>query len=107
MAEYAILLTLVVAAIIAMQVYVKRGMQAKMKAAADNVGWGFTKVMPTNTKQYEPYYQASDITTGQDQKIQEKFNIGGTVDRESHSEEVTRTGSTTTGVTLNEDDSWK
>lgn len=57
-AEYAILISLVVAAVIAMQTYVQRGLQAKMRDAVkdymvnkiDAAGLG------GNTVQYEPYY---------------------------------------------------
>lgn len=50
-AEYAIVISLVIAAAIAMQVYVKRAMQGGIKFAVDNV--------KKRTPQYEPYYLES------------------------------------------------
>ena len=64
-AEYAIVLGLVVGAIVAMQVYVKRGLQGRFKQAVDKYnntsiidGWGGVDY----SKQYEPYYLESDFT---------------------------------------------
>ena len=69
-AEYAIVLGLVVGAVVAMQVYVKRGLQGRIKQ--------FSAVLPNETEihgledqgygeidfdtQYEPYYLASNFT---------------------------------------------
>ena len=62
-AEYAILISLVVAGIIAMQTYAQRGLQARIRdgvqfmATTTNInGFG-------NTSQYEPYYLSSNYTT--------------------------------------------
>ena len=62
-AEYAILISLVVAGIIAMQTYAQRGLQARVRdgvqfmATTTNInGFG-------NTTQYEPYYLSSNYTT--------------------------------------------
>jgi Flp pilus assembly pilin Flp len=61
-AEYAIVLGLVVGAVVAMQVYVKRGLQGRYKQAVDTyegshevADWGGVNY----TKQYEPYYLES------------------------------------------------
>jgi len=59
-AEYSILIALVIAAAVAMQVYVKRGIQGRVADAVDykpslNI-MGNTMSMTTN--QYEPYYQS-------------------------------------------------
>lgn len=57
-AEYAIVIALVIGAALAMQVYVKRGMQGGLKFVTDKL-----KSSETGTGQYEPYYQMSETTT--------------------------------------------
>jgi hypothetical protein len=52
-AEYAIVIGLVIAAAVAMQVYVKRGIQAKMHDATD---FNDSSATMLTTKQYEPDY---------------------------------------------------
>ncbi len=77
-AEYAILFSVVIAALVGMQLYMKRGGQARLKIGIDEyteVGssvrsWldnsappaGFVKFEHKH-KQYEPYYTKSDMTT--------------------------------------------
>ncbi|MFA4853986.1 MAG: hypothetical protein WC616_01365 [Candidatus Omnitrophota bacterium] len=39
--EYVVMLSLIVAALFAMQVYLKRGMSGRMKSSADEIGGGF------------------------------------------------------------------
>ena len=62
-AEYAILISLVVAAIIAMQVYVQRGLQGRIRDAVK--GYLVDQTNPQGvvglgrTAQYEPYYLSS------------------------------------------------
>lgn len=67
-AEYSILIALVIAAAVAMQVYVKRGIQGKVADAVDYAPTIAIDGVDANigvTKQYEPYYQqeASDTTS--------------------------------------------
>ena len=57
-AEYAIVIGLVIAAAIAMQIYVKRGIQAKIKGVVDHQ----PDTMFT-TGQYEPDYASSDMNS--------------------------------------------
>ena len=62
-AEYAIVIGLVIAAALAMQVYVKRGLQAKVKGAVD---FNDTKAVSdgilgqTTSGQFEPNYTTTD-----------------------------------------------
>ena len=108
MAEYAIVLTVVVSAIVAMQIYVKRGLQGKVKDVTDQVGFGLLDVgYATTTSQYEPYYAQTEYQIGQNQTINEAYQDGGTVSRTSIAEESTRTGSATTGVDQGSDDQWQ
>jgi len=95
-AEYAILIGVIVAAAIAMQAYVRRGMQARVKDAVDyskdNPGTGIF-----NTSQYEPYYMDSDMETTQDSTESEAMMVGGSIERYLESENVSRTGTETYG----------
>ena len=81
-AEYAILIGLVVAALIAMQTYVKRGLNAKMRDATDNFA---TSINMGNTTQYEPYYMQQNMQTGQRQNENVFVGRGGNVVRSENS----------------------
>ena len=69
-AEYAILIAVVVGAAIAMQVYVKRGIQGKVKEKVDEVG-----------TQYEPYYLSTDFRNTDQSTDKEDTALGGGVAR--------------------------
>ena len=93
-AEYAILIGLVVAAAIAMQTYVKRGLQGRIRDAVDHVGaegdvGGVT--LNFSGKQYEPYYLQSQASTTREAERTETVKTGGGIGRESE-EEVAREG---------------
>jgi hypothetical protein len=73
--ELGILLIVLVSALIAMQVYVKRGIQGRLKGAVDSVG-----------EQYDPQATASDFTTAHESSVTtssttepqlRNFTIGG------------------------------
>jgi Flp pilus assembly pilin Flp len=70
-AEYAILIALVIGAVIAMQVYMQRSIQAKMRDAgsfmttSNSMGQAFPGV-DNSKSQYEPYYKASNYETTRD-----------------------------------------
>ena len=83
-AEYAVVLALVVGAVMAMQLYVKRGIQAKVKAGTDSLN---AAAIPgvTSLEQYEPYYVDTNVQTTQRQHVEEHYNAGavgrqGTID---------------------------
>ena len=95
-AEYAILIGVIVAAAIAMQIYIRRGMQARIKDAVD-----FTKtadvdagnaVFNHSVSQYEPYYMNTNFTTVQSGASSEELQTGGGVVRNSMGETTQRTG---------------
>jgi hypothetical protein len=68
-AEYAIVLGLIVGAVIAMQVYVKRNMQGRIKQLTDYNAQEVTQNWSASVdfgKQYEPYYLKSDFTVTRD-----------------------------------------
>ncbi|MDD5166730.1 MAG: hypothetical protein PHQ57_05015 [Candidatus Omnitrophica bacterium] len=62
-AEYAIVIALIIGAVVAMQVYVKRGLQGRMKDATDYVATETSQIGAT--KQYEPYYAEQEMTAAQ------------------------------------------
>jgi Flp pilus assembly pilin Flp len=92
-AEYAILIGLVVAALIAMQTYVKRGLNAKMKDATDRFA---TTTNLGSTNQYEPYYLQQNTATTQSGNENEFMATGGNITR-SQNLTTTRTGNAATG----------
>ena len=90
-AEYAIVIGLVIAAAVAMQIYVKRSLQAKVKDAVDyndpESGTMFS------TKQYEPDYLTSDMTSTRKESTTASTTAGGGVTRAINEDEANRTGS--------------
>ncbi len=100
-AEYAIVIAIVIAAAIAMQTYVKRGIQAKVKAAVDHkiAGYGLGNAKD----QYEPYYLTQDVTTGADSNIKTRTQTGGGVVRTTAQDETRKGGSITTENTSGAD----
>ena len=63
-AEYALLIALVVAAVIAMQTYAQRAIQARIKGASDYMALQTPELTAVN--QYEPYYLESQYRVGRD-----------------------------------------
>ena len=92
-AEYAIVIGLVIAAAVAMQIYVKRSIQGKMKDAVDTNDPAATFLV---TQQYEPQYQTNDgITSTRDAQETATTSQGVGVARVIVGEDVsTRTGTT-------------
>jgi hypothetical protein len=95
-AEYVIVLGLIVAAVMAMQTYVKRGFQGRIKDAVDYVDQGgvTSGVVTFNTRQYEPYYLSSSFSSNRSSNEAEDMGDGGAVNR-STSEESERVGNQT------------
>ncbi len=96
-AEYAILIGVIVAAAIAMQIYIRRGMQARIKDAVDytmtagaSKEEGGTDLF--NQSQYEPYYMSSDFNTTQSGATTEAMESGGGLTRNVISQTTLRTG---------------
>ncbi len=119
--EYAIVVLLVIAAVAAMQVYVKRRHQAMVKLVADtavggllDAGVGFnkdgTQQLVAPLAQYDPYYNHSNMTStttaGSTDNL--TFTAGGKV---QHSGTITDTRSGDQGAYgsggLANDDNWK
>lgn len=89
-AEYAILIGVIVAAAIAMQIYIRRGMQARTKEAVDYTMTADNTIF--KQQQYEPYYMQSNFQTQQAGTTSEQMQQGGGVSRESLTDTTTRTG---------------
>ena len=94
-AEYAILISLVVAAAFAMQIYVKRGLQSGVKFVVDKSN--ITTGSSTATGQYEPYYLESTYGnwTKGGYTDTEEMKTGGEVQRDYVDKTTYRTGSQT------------
>jgi len=109
MAEYALLVAIVIASVVGMQTYYKRGLQARIKGVVDEVNKGTASSTPSSTPitQYEPYYAGSTFTTTQTETDNEQYQQGGTVARTS-TRGVTRSGTQTDsgGDQLTADDVW-
>ena len=79
LAEYALIFSMVIAALLAMQTYIKRGLQGKYKDTADEITFALREIkgdlnLPL---QYEPHYTDSRITTTANQSRTEKETLGG------------------------------
>ncbi|MBU1998969.1 MAG: hypothetical protein ABIG46_00675 [Candidatus Omnitrophota bacterium] len=93
-AEFAILIGLVIGAVVAMQVYIKRGLQGKMKDAVDYSDTDTAAVFSTG--QYEPYYASSQSSTAQSASETTNTQTGGAVDK-TETSDVSATRQSTTG----------
>lgn len=82
--EYVILVGFVVAALIAMGVYMKRGMQGKLRESTDQVG-----------EQYSPEHTTSNYTTDVNLEQKEEQTSGGANTTTIMVNTQTRTGSET------------
>lgn len=90
-AEYVIVLALVVGAVVAMQTFVKRGLQGRLKDATNYTGDAQSSAI-FKGNQYEPYYTSSNIETYSNSESTENVEAsGGNVERTSN-EYQTKTG---------------
>ena len=71
-AEYAILISLVVAGIIAMQTYAQRALQARVRDAAQYLSAQSNGL--GNTVQYEPYYLSTNYDVTRRDEISETYD---------------------------------
>jgi hypothetical protein len=83
-AEYSILIALVIAAAVAMNTYVKRGLQARVHDAVKYVGTGKTvgdSALTFSGDQYEPYYVDSNANQTSFKKSVDTLENNGVVKR--------------------------
>lgn len=85
-AEYAILIGLVIGAVVAMQIYFKRGMQGRVKDAVDYIDANSSEVFKGG--QYEPYYLSSESKTSQNASETTDLRAGGEVGKTETSDVV-------------------
>ena len=94
-AEYSILIALVIAAAVAMQVYVKRGLQGRVKETVDhtgNVGDVGGTALNLSGSQYEPYYVDTDVKRATESEVSEAAGARGETKRTIIQEKETKTG---------------
>ena len=97
-AEYAVLIALVIGAVVIMQVYVKRGIQGRVKDVVDHVGEGGTVgnvQFNFSGLQYEPYYANSNSTSSQNMGETQNLNEGGTFNIQSTAQSTMNKQATT------------
>jgi hypothetical protein len=97
LAEYSILIAIVVAAAVAMQVYVRRGLQGRVADAVDHAPTTDNVAnapIVFDTKQYEPYYLEKESNISSQRDYTENVATRGKTDRTGLTETTTRgTGS--------------
>ena len=84
--EYAVLIVIIIAALLAMNQYIKRGLQGRLKSATDDIGDQFS---PGNTN------QTKVITTGVNEVQQFGINAVGVQSTVMLNREVTQTNDST------------
>ncbi len=93
-AEYALLIALVVAGVIAMQTYAQRALQARIHNAAQYMASATGVNGIGNDTQYEPYYMSSSYNV--DSNSVENKRLGSGLVEYDDTNNRTRTGSQTT-----------
>ena len=78
--EYVVLVMIIIGALLTIQVYIKRGIQGRLKSATDDIGDQFspgnmnlTRVVTTNSSTGETNFQG-DAKTTDDQNTTESMN---------------------------------
>lgn len=89
--EYSVITTVVIAALIAIQAYVKRGLQGKLKATSDDIG-----------EQYSPGITTSHIEVASDYTSTETLLRGGHTTTEISAQSEVKTGNETVGSEADE-----
>lgn len=116
--ELVILVAIVSAAVMSMQVYLKRGLEARYKKIADSATESLayqyedtgndgiiTAVSVSAIQQYEPYYNSSNFTTQHDSHTEFSQDLG-VYTANTISETTTRKGSEKLGTDEAQDDTW-
>lgn len=84
MAEYSVCLALVLAALLGMQIYVKRGLQGRYKEVVDHAAKQAANAaqFTTSPKQYEPYYIQDQFNVSQSKITNERISYEGQATRD-------------------------
>lgn len=83
-AEYAVLIGLIVATALAMQIYIRRGLQGRIAEGVDHTGTGGIvggETLTFSGSQYEPYYLTSNASENRTANETENLLLGGGVSR--------------------------
>lgn len=91
--EYAVIIACIVAALLAMQVYIKRGIAGRLRSAADDIGQQYD---PGNTTGDMTLELNSDITT-EVETVEEDGTLQTTTTVTTNSEAEERYGTETVG----------
>ncbi len=97
--EYALLVGVVISAFIAMQTFIKRGYQARLKGASD-----FVTEIAGVPRQYTPYYIFENIETETYQESKESHSASDI--QHTFSTNTTTRGQRITGIDSTQDDGW-
>jgi Flp pilus assembly pilin Flp len=60
--EYAVLIVVIIAALVAMQVYLKRGVQGRMRESTDQIGEQFSPGYTTSNRVTTTFAQSKEVT---------------------------------------------
>lgn len=78
--EYAVLIAIVVGALITMQIYIKRGIQGRLRSSSDDIGEQFSPGRTTSLYTYKSDYTAletvADLATKTEVQTQKQERIG-------------------------------
>lgn len=109
-AEYAVVIAIVLGAVIGMQTFVKRGLQARYKVASDTLAavngtfGGFN--YNGNLQQYEPYYAEQNLKQTSNTGYNESYTLGK-FGKTGIFSGITRSGTQNETANLTADDAWK
>jgi Flp pilus assembly pilin Flp len=98
-AEYALLISLVIAAVVAMQTYAQRTLQSRIKGAGNYLKSGTSEL--GSSEQYEPYYLDQEYDVTKDDITTEKHNTT-TISKDMESN-TTRAGGGFKAMSFNRD----
>lgn len=76
--EYAIIIAVVIAGLIAMQFYIKRGQQGRLRSASDDMG-----------KQFDPLHTGTNSVSNYNSNSSENINAGTTSSNSSSNQDKT------------------
>lgn len=99
--EHGLFLGIVIGALIALQVFVTRGLNARYKSLVDG-----TTTALGSSGQYEPYYANSESTVANYSAVTTEYKPGGEVVRRDRSRQMTESGWQRSQQDLKADDGW-
>lgn len=108
--EYAVLVACIVAAVIGMQIYLKRGIQGRLRQAGDEVGQQYSAtgtestITTTTNSTWTINQSLIELTNSTGSPIKDSYNlsIGGLETNTTFNENTTKTGNEKIGAFENE-----